>query len=1388
MTTIIKLRRDTAANWTSENPILAAGEPGLETDTLRLKYGDGANTWANLSYQSVANATFATNATNATNANVANIANLVAVANVSGIGNIAVINLDGNAANALRGNGSFGPVDSAGTNITNGLTEVSIPTANGNVIINVDDGAAEWTFDNIGTLTTPGDITLAGDITGSAAANTLILKAQPTTDTYIQLNSIVDSTVSIAANLDIITDSSNTAQTWTFDTAGNLTLPGNTFAVNYANGSAVTLGGGNATFLGYNYTIGNAEVAGEFVISNTNPANVGTFSINPVDNANVNVENLLGYVSNNKLITTICDDQSRQATYNINSVETVTISYNGYRAVYSKLYDDDPAFCKIGFYQDTSTASVITRPDTDDDEFTVNINGGTSTLLGLAIIYTENSSFVPSNANLLEYFEHFVDNIITPAAGNITDLRTNFYDEIANTTAIISSWGEDPYNLNFYDNATNSIYTSVVPTTTSGSGIDFTANVVIAGDGTYRVISYVGGSGFNTSETITFDGTLFDGITVTNDLVLTITSVSSGVVTGFTIAGTNPGEWPTNFISDGGSDQYDTGNFLKTNQQNPVPYNDGNISNSGAFGGNDWFVGYAYGQFIFFGDNTGTPVGIFGTFGETGSDGDGTRITGYLNPPLYYTFNVNSVLDYNANLSFANGSFTLSYDIAGPNLGSIIFNNDRTISVTSGDLILNAPDDINIEPTDDLRLYGGDKQTSGAIGGDVFVYGGIGGSAFNAGNDSAGSGGRVEVFGGDAGYDDGNTALGSSGGYVQLRGGTGSGNGTGGYVEITGGQGYNSGSGGNVTINGGTGPAQSAYGNVTVNVGSYDWNFGNDGNLTLPEGGIVHETSIPFGGLEGNTIAFKPSGGTNADQQLLIYPTAGQDFNHLHLTSGNLYNTELFLGNDDFYVKLANTGNIVINTNDSTGNVGTWTFNTAGNLILPQLTTISDESEIGTTLTVGAPPTVIVISGADFSAVNTTYTKTSAATPTWEPAGYNPATDPYIEFSGGEYGIFAPSFGQALYVNTGTLNKPLTQWNINPPLGSIAPTAVYTYGTPGPDWIFGADGNLTLPGNMILAGNTNLLGSDAALIKSNNGLPLLSLSTGANSSVTSIWLENYGDIGNSNIAAIYTPLPGTGTVRIVAGTNGANINIWDFATDGALTLPANSIIQSVANNAGDGSGLSTLNLYPDNSTGDDRYLIIDPTGPNHIHIRAGGAQDASNVLLYLGGEQAYVQIDDAVHEVQIGSYDNANATSYYWRFENDGQLTIPGNLVASGASPAPTLSGFSSLSAADEIVVGSNAVVLTTSGDVSATGNISAVNIGNISSITLDGNVSNVLTGNGTFVTLPVINANTVIWSTAPVSNVAAGNVGEAAYDSGGNLYICVSANTWSKFTGTTSW
>lgn len=46
----IQLRRDTAANWTAANPVLALAEPGLETDTNLIKYGDGITAWNSLPY------------------------------------------------------------------------------------------------------------------------------------------------------------------------------------------------------------------------------------------------------------------------------------------------------------------------------------------------------------------------------------------------------------------------------------------------------------------------------------------------------------------------------------------------------------------------------------------------------------------------------------------------------------------------------------------------------------------------------------------------------------------------------------------------------------------------------------------------------------------------------------------------------------------------------------------------------------------------------------------------------------------------------------------------------------------------------------------------------------------------------------------------------------------------------------------------------------------------------------------------------------------------------------------------------------------------------------------------------------------------------------------
>ena len=49
-TALMQQRRDTAANWTSANPTLLAGEIGIESDTNKIKLGTGSASWTALGY------------------------------------------------------------------------------------------------------------------------------------------------------------------------------------------------------------------------------------------------------------------------------------------------------------------------------------------------------------------------------------------------------------------------------------------------------------------------------------------------------------------------------------------------------------------------------------------------------------------------------------------------------------------------------------------------------------------------------------------------------------------------------------------------------------------------------------------------------------------------------------------------------------------------------------------------------------------------------------------------------------------------------------------------------------------------------------------------------------------------------------------------------------------------------------------------------------------------------------------------------------------------------------------------------------------------------------------------------------------------------------------
>lgn len=58
MASKIQLRRGTASQWSTVNPVLSDGEPGVEKDTGRVKFGDGVSTWLALPYAGMTTVTY----------------------------------------------------------------------------------------------------------------------------------------------------------------------------------------------------------------------------------------------------------------------------------------------------------------------------------------------------------------------------------------------------------------------------------------------------------------------------------------------------------------------------------------------------------------------------------------------------------------------------------------------------------------------------------------------------------------------------------------------------------------------------------------------------------------------------------------------------------------------------------------------------------------------------------------------------------------------------------------------------------------------------------------------------------------------------------------------------------------------------------------------------------------------------------------------------------------------------------------------------------------------------------------------------------------------------------------------------------------------------------
>jgi hypothetical protein len=143
------------------------------------------------------------------------------------------------------------------------------------------------------------------------------------------------------------------------------------------------------------------------------------------------------------------------------------------------------------------------------------------------------------------------------------------------------------------------------------------------------------GLNYVTSDVLTLSGSnLTAGTSPGNDMTITVQNVyGMGAINSFVIAGTAPDVWPVNSISDGGNDQYDTGNYIDTNLASEINYNSGNTVSDGTteFGAGSSYS-FVYDTGIFGLLATGSNVTTLGTSGS-GPDGGGTTDAGNLYGP-----------------------------------------------------------------------------------------------------------------------------------------------------------------------------------------------------------------------------------------------------------------------------------------------------------------------------------------------------------------------------------------------------------------------------------------------------------------------------------------------------------------------------------------------------------------------------------------------------------------------------------------------------------------------------------------------------------------------------------------------------------------------------------
>jgi hypothetical protein len=256
------------------------------------------------------------------------------------------------------------------------------------------------------------------------------------------------------------------------------------------------------------------------------------------------------------------------------NVSSGVSNYRGYYSYHNLISGDDPAIQQIVISKSSNMSGSNRSTDTNNDDFTVTGLSGSDVVIVLNLYWAALAGPDYSSSTTVA-IEKFIDLVMfdnTTPRTSINNIRTAFYDNSATIrTAIENEESDLLYDgFEFYRS-----FQKITPSGGSGSGAILEIEIYNDGGlGDQQEMIYdnqdvlVPGTGYQVDDTLTVSGDLLGGTTPTNNVTITVESINgTGGIVNYSAVGTAINNlWPNSYIIDGNDDQYDIGNFIGTNR------------------------------------------------------------------------------------------------------------------------------------------------------------------------------------------------------------------------------------------------------------------------------------------------------------------------------------------------------------------------------------------------------------------------------------------------------------------------------------------------------------------------------------------------------------------------------------------------------------------------------------------------------------------------------------------------------------------------------------------------------------------------------------------------------------------------------------------------------